>query len=112
MIRDEAFELGQQWASLYPEDSPSRALIQDVMDTSYLVNIVANDFKDGQSIFAPFLLDQTTPTANGGLGEKAVNGDHAVNGVKATVNGVLEQAVNGAKGAVEGLKSGVDANGH
>jgi hypothetical protein len=28
------------------------------MSTSYLVNIVANDFRDGQSIFQPFVLDQ------------------------------------------------------
>ncbi|RSH83120.1 uncharacterized protein EHS24_006777 [Apiotrichum porosum] len=56
--KDEAFELGCQWANLYPEGSASRALISQVMDESYLVNIVANDFKDGQTIFEPFLLDQ------------------------------------------------------
>ncbi|BEI85449.1 hypothetical protein CcaverHIS002_0508500 [Cutaneotrichosporon cavernicola] len=61
--KDEAFELGCQWANLYPEDSPSRALIRNIMDTSYLVNIVANDFKDGMAIFEPFLLDQ--PMTNG-----------------------------------------------
>jgi hypothetical protein len=56
--KDEAFELGVQWASLYPEGSDPRKLIQQVMDTSYLVNIVANDFKDGMSIFEPFQLDR------------------------------------------------------
>lgn len=56
--KDEAFELGVQWAGLYPEGSESRKLIQKVMDTSYLVNIVANDFKDGMSIFEPFQLEQ------------------------------------------------------
>ncbi|GMK55498.1 hypothetical protein CspeluHIS016_0205540 [Cutaneotrichosporon spelunceum] len=61
--KDEAFELGCQWANLYPEDSPSRALIRNIMETSYLVNIVANDFKDGMAIFEPFQLDQ--PVANG-----------------------------------------------
>ena len=66
--RDEAFELGLQWATLYPEDSPSRKLIEDIMSTSYLVNIVANDFKDGSGIFEPFLLDQGSnglPPING-----------------------------------------------
>ncbi|CAK9781082.1 methylenetetrahydrofolate reduct [Cutaneotrichosporon oleaginosum] len=61
--KDEAFELGCQWANLYPEGSPTRSLIRNIMDTSYLVNIVANDFKDGMAIFEPFLLDQ--PLANG-----------------------------------------------
>ena len=80
MGRDEAFELGLQWANLYPEDSPSRRLIEDTMSSSYLVNIVANDFKDGQSIFQPFLLQQT-------------NGH--VNGVKAKSNRVNGVMVNG-----------------
>lgn len=56
--KDEAFELGCQWAHLYPEGSESRKLISKLMDESYLVNIVANDFKDGLTIFEPFLLDQ------------------------------------------------------
>ncbi|KAJ9126432.1 hypothetical protein QFC24_002175 [Naganishia onofrii] len=56
--KDEAFELGVQWATLYPEGSESRKMIQQVMDTSYLVNIVANDFKDGMSIFEPFQLER------------------------------------------------------
>lgn len=56
--KDEAFELGTQWASLYPEGSASNTLIRKIMDESYLVNIVANDFKDGLAIFEPFLLDQ------------------------------------------------------
>lgn len=71
--KDEAFELGCQWANLYPEGSPSRALLRNIMDTSYLVNIVANDFKDGMAIFEPFLLDQPAPEqANGAA---VVNGN-------------------------------------
>jgi len=77
-IRDEAFELGHQWANLYPEDSPSRQLIEDTMSTSYLVNIVANDFKDGHSIFQPFMLSKTNGHING-LKMNGVNG-HLVNG--------------------------------
>lgn len=56
--KDEAFELGNQWANLYPEGSETNKLIRKIMDESYLVNIVANDFKDGLAIFEPFLLDQ------------------------------------------------------
>ncbi|ODN80626.1 methylenetetrahydrofolate reductase [Cryptococcus amylolentus CBS 6039] len=75
--KDEAFELGLQWANLYPAGSPSRELITKVMNDSYLVNIVANDFRDGLSIFEPFLLDQTP------VGK-------VVEGVKGVVEGVVE----------------------
>lgn len=53
--KDEAFELGLQWANLYPEGSATRTLIKDFMEESYLVNVVANDFKNGAIIFEPFL---------------------------------------------------------
>ncbi|TFK75021.1 methylenetetrahydrofolate reduct [Pluteus cervinus] len=52
--KDEAFELGQQWANLYEPDSPSRKLISDLMDACFLVNVVQNDFQDPEAIFAPF----------------------------------------------------------
>ncbi|KAI9639327.1 methylenetetrahydrofolate reductase [Dioszegia hungarica] len=82
--KDEAFELGLQWAHLYPEGSPSRTLIEGVMNDSYLVNIVANDFKHGDAIFEPFLLDTTAA-------------GKAVADVTATANGV----VNGVVGSVK-----------
>lgn len=65
--KDEAFELGSLWANLYPEGSETRKLIDNVMSNSYLVNIVANNFKDSTAIFEPFLLDQpaTNGSANG-----------------------------------------------
>ena len=43
--KDEAFELWlTQWASAYEEGSQSRAVIQDIHDTFFLVNIVDNDY--------------------------------------------------------------------
>jgi methylenetetrahydrofolate reductase (NADPH) len=54
-FQDEAFELGQQWAKLYKPDSPSYKLISEIMDTSFLVNVVHNDFHDSEAIFKPFL---------------------------------------------------------
>ncbi|KAK4689294.1 methylenetetrahydrofolate reductase (NADPH), partial [Tremellales sp. Uapishka_1] len=81
--KDEAFELGMQWANLYPQDSAPRALIQEVMSTSYLVNIVANDFKDGSYIFEPFLLDQSNGVLNGLKNGLAV----AAGAVKSVING-------------------------
>jgi len=52
--KDEAFELGQQWAKLYDADSPSRKVISELMDTCFLVNVVHNDFHDPEAIFEPF----------------------------------------------------------
>jgi methylenetetrahydrofolate reductase (NADPH) len=103
MSRDEAFELGCQWAKLYPEGSPSRAIINDFMNGSYLVNIVANDFKDGLTIFEPFLLDQSIASSAA---------ETVINGVKAAVNGtsttaVGESVVNGLKDGINGITEGV-----
>ena len=53
-VKDEAFELGQQWAKVYDPESISRQLISDIMNTSYLVNVVHNDFHDTDAIFKPF----------------------------------------------------------
>ena len=39
--KDEFYRLGHDWASCYPATSPSRYLIDDIMDTWYLVNIGA-----------------------------------------------------------------------
>lgn len=52
--QDEAFELGCKWAYVYDAGSPSRKLIMDTMNHSYLVNVVHNDFKDPDAIFVPF----------------------------------------------------------
>jgi len=52
--KDEAFELGMQWAQLYEPSSPSHKLISEVMNTYFLVNLVHNDFHNRDAIFAPF----------------------------------------------------------
>lgn len=109
--RDEAFELGMQWASLYEEGSASRDLIKDVMNTSYLVNIVANDFKDGLSIFEPFQLDRVMPVA---AVSKAVNGvSHAVSSATESVTSAAGAVVNGVTSLVNGSGSATEhTNGH
>lgn len=75
------------------------------MNSSYLVNIVANDFKDGASIFEPFQLDVVADN-------KLANGVNGTNGVLDTVkqaaNGLLEQA----NGAVAALSHTLVPNGH
>jgi methylenetetrahydrofolate reductase (NADPH) len=40
MIKDEAYRLGYDWAKCYSPDSPTRRLIESVMDEYYLVNVV------------------------------------------------------------------------
>lgn len=52
--KDEAYELGRQWAKYYEPESPSRKLIDNIMDTYYLVNVVHNDYKKPEAIFEPF----------------------------------------------------------
>ncbi|KAG1746594.1 methylenetetrahydrofolate reductase-domain-containing protein [Suillus paluster] len=52
--KDEAYELGVKWANVYEAGTPSRQLMMEVMGSSYLVNVVHNDFKDPQAIFEPF----------------------------------------------------------
>ncbi|PHH83514.1 hypothetical protein CDD82_65 [Ophiocordyceps australis] len=52
--RDEAFRLGKDWAHCYDSNTPSRALIDSIMDGWYLVNVVNNDFRENFAIFELF----------------------------------------------------------
>ncbi|QRW17212.1 methylenetetrahydrofolate reductase [Rhizoctonia solani] len=81
--KDEAFELGCQWAKIYEPESPSRKLIENMMDEYFLVNFVHNDFHDREAIFRPFFADAGLQT-NGDTETPAVNGVKHVNGL---VNG-------------------------
>ncbi|KAL8382892.1 hypothetical protein RB595_006593 [Gaeumannomyces hyphopodioides] len=49
--KDEAFQLGMEWARCHEANSPSRVLIQKMMEEWYLVNIVNNDFHSPRTIF-------------------------------------------------------------
>ncbi|WFD43494.1 methylenetetrahydrofolate reductase [NAD(P)H] [Malassezia psittaci] len=71
--KDEAYEIGRNWANLYPEGSKTRQLLSQVFDTYFLVNVVHNDFKQDLAIFEPFLSSselsddhhKATPLVNG-----------------------------------------------
>ncbi|KAJ5993992.1 Methylenetetrahydrofolate reductase 1 [Penicillium sp. IBT 35674x] len=52
--KDEAYRLGEDWAKCHDAASPSRKLIQQVMDDRYLVNIVDNDFHRSNAVFDLF----------------------------------------------------------
>jgi methylenetetrahydrofolate reductase (NADPH) len=52
--KDEAYALWKSvWGSLYPEDSPSRKLIDNIAENYYLISMVDNDFVKG-NIFDVF----------------------------------------------------------
>ncbi|EAW13994.1 methylenetetrahydrofolate reductase (NAD(P)H) MET13 [Aspergillus clavatus NRRL 1] len=52
--KDEAYRLGEDWAKCHEAASPSRKLIQEVVDSWYLVNIVNNDFHNTYDLFELF----------------------------------------------------------
>ncbi|KAI1758741.1 methylenetetrahydrofolate reduct [Hypoxylon sp. FL1150] len=52
--KDEAFRLGMDWAHCYDASSPSRVLIEKIMNEWYLINIVNNDFRQQRTIFELF----------------------------------------------------------
>lgn len=50
--REEAFELWrQQWGNLYEEGSTSRAIIDKITSSYYLVNLIDNDFPKGNCLW-------------------------------------------------------------
>ncbi|PYH95994.1 methylenetetrahydrofolate reduct [Aspergillus ellipticus CBS 707.79] len=69
--KDEAYRLGDDWAKCHDASSPSRKLIQGVMDSWYLVNIVNNDFHNSSNLFELFKdmevkdFDTEIPAENG-----------------------------------------------
>ncbi|KAK4499212.1 hypothetical protein PRZ48_009725 [Zasmidium cellare] len=81
--RDEFYHLGNEWSKCYEENSESRALIKDITQNWYLVNIVHNDFRQDQGIF-PLFKGLKAP---GFDGEPLTNGHHETNG-KPEVNGL------------------------
>ncbi|PAV82566.1 hypothetical protein WR25_26686 [Diploscapter pachys] len=50
--KDEAYDMWlKNWAWLYPKDSPSRAVIQEIHDKYYLLTLVDNDFPKPSILF-------------------------------------------------------------
>lgn len=61
--KDEAFRLGEDWAKCHDASSPSRKLIQQVMDDWYLVNIGTSQHLSSMQPLLTFL--QSTMTSTG-----------------------------------------------
>ncbi|KAG8818664.1 hypothetical protein FRC17_010755, partial [Serendipita sp. 399] len=71
--KDEAFELGVQWSNLYDAGSPTQKLIAEIMNTYTLVNVVHNDFRNPDAIFAPFYRAAETKAVTNGV-PNGING--------------------------------------
>ncbi|KAI9761069.1 MAG: orotate phosphoribosyltransferase [Chaenotheca gracillima] len=85
--KDEAFRLGEDWASCHTASSPSRHLIQNLVETWYLVNIVHNDFHEPRSIFGVFD-GLSVPAIDEAIGaEQDVKTNHLSNGEAHLSNG-------------------------
>ncbi|KAF2489404.1 methylenetetrahydrofolate reductase-like protein [Lophium mytilinum] len=91
--KDEFFRLGQDWANCYSSVSPSRYVVEDLMDTWYLVNIVHNDFHVPHGIFPLFDGLEVEDMAKPLHSTRVVNGDEksSINGAAAHTNGVNGQ---------------------
>ncbi|GAA93542.1 uncharacterized protein L969DRAFT_89200 [Mixia osmundae IAM 14324] len=76
--KDEAFELGSQWAKLYPAESASRELISSFFDNCYLINIVDNDYRNSSktAIFRFFDEQKLSTSRTASTNGTATNGVH------------------------------------
>ena len=78
--KDEAYELGNQWSNIYKPNSESQNLIRDIMNSYFLVNVVHNDFKNGQDIFKPFLENDDNEILSNGIKDNVnINDDTKFN---------------------------------
>ena len=75
--KDEAYELGQQWANVYDQGSAAGEFVKSFFDTSFLVNIVHNDFRQPDAIFEPF----TKAAADHAVKKRGPNGHANGDGV-------------------------------
>ena len=100
--KDEFYKIGRDWSACYDAASPSRHLIDGMMQNWYLVNIVHNDFRLQRGIFNLFA-DLTVPNLDkqisaptekveaNGTSNHADSEDNATTGPK--VNGVKADAL-------------------
>lgn len=112
--KDEAFELGHQWAELYKDLAPeSCRFLHEIMDSWYLVNIVNNDFRksnddsDDSALFKFFAPEPVIVHDPSSHHQPAVNGIH-LNGSLPKSNGVhldhIHQA-NGINGEAKNIQT-------
>lgn len=89
--KDEAYEIGRNWARVYEPASESRKFLETMFDSWFLVNVVHNDFKSQDGIFEIFLGPQSSSSVQ-------------VNGSSSTLNGISESVKQVAGDALEAGK--------
>ena len=62
--QDEAFSIWNDWASLFEPGSEERALLEDIRNTRWLVNVTHHDFKDPDALWR--FLFEDAPEAGAG----------------------------------------------
>ncbi|KAI9884350.1 MAG: hypothetical protein M1823_003867 [Watsoniomyces obsoletus] len=109
--KDEAYRLGVDWARCYEADSPSRHLIERMMESWFLVNIVDNDFHRSHDIFRLFDQLEVVELDEEGYAKSQVDGvaksRPAINGVS---NGTKE--INGTPNGHHEMNGDGNTNGH
>ncbi|SPO30641.1 probable MET13 - putative methylene tetrahydrofolate reductase [Ustilago trichophora] len=94
--KDEAYEIGRNWAKVYEPTSPSRKFLEDLFNKYFLVNVVHNDFKAADSIFEPFLSTSTASSSVNsslsGIGSSVADAAGRVaNSISSLANGVSNE---------------------
>lgn len=49
--KEEAFTIWKEWSAVYPRNSASRKLLQNVTETYWLVNIVHHEFMEPKALW-------------------------------------------------------------
>ncbi|KAK0722269.1 methylenetetrahydrofolate reductase-domain-containing protein [Lasiosphaeria miniovina] len=104
--KDEAFRLGVDWARCYETNTPSRLVLEQIMNTWYLVNIVNNDFHEQRIIFEVLSdlkvldLDKVPTAPTNGTTNDTTNG--ATNGA---INGTTNGDANGTHHSTNGVEA-------
>ncbi|KAI1379525.1 methylenetetrahydrofolate reduct [Hypoxylon crocopeplum] len=101
--KDEAFRLGMDWAHCHDASSPSRVLIEKIMNEWYLINIVNNDFRQPRAIFELFdglTVKDIEVHMTASLRESGQHANSQSNGIHKDTNGVSAVNGNGAVAAV------------
>jgi len=76
--KDEAYELGHQWANFYDQGSAAFDFVKSFFDTSLLVNVVHNDFRQPDAIFEPFVKAAADYVAQKRVPNEHANGDAVI----------------------------------
>ena len=55
--KEEAFDIWQEWAQLYPRTSPARQLLDSITNEWWLVSLIHHDYKQADGLWNLLLED-------------------------------------------------------